>query len=333
MPTIDDFSLPREWVSDEAWSLVERVRAWAEGEVFPVRRQIDEDWGEHRIVRPLLERLALEVGYQQACWPAEYGGLGLDAITSCLLLEEIGRADSGLATAASCSIWAMSAIFPPEENRHLMEVFTPLFLDTSRWYVGCLALTDGRSGSDVENIDGTHGRYIQTRARRDGDQWVVTGHKLWATNSGGLADVFAVLCTTSPDAGDDGVAIIYVPADTPGVTQGSPYRKAGMSGDANGDVWFQDARVPHEYRAHGPGADASRARAMVSSGNVGTAATAIGVMKNVYELVQAWCDTRIIAGKPLKEHSITAGVLADIVTAKRRLRPQFFCSSHSALFF
>lgn len=111
------------------------------------------------------------------------------------------------------------------------------------------------------------------------------------------------------------MAIIYVPADTPGVTQGRPYRKAGMNGDANGDVWFDEVRVPLEYRAHGPGEDARWARAMVTSGNVGTAAQCIGVMRNLYELVKTWCDTRVVAGKPLKEHSITAATLADIVTA------------------
>ncbi|MFQ5523079.1 MAG: hypothetical protein ACE5F5_05830 [Acidimicrobiia bacterium] len=107
------------------------------------------------------------------------------------------------------------------------------------------------------------------------------------------------------------MAIVFVPADTPGVTQGPPYQKAGMSGDANGDVWFEEARVPLEFRAHGPGEDAKWARAMITSGNVGTAAQCIGVMRNLYEIVKDWCDTRVIAEKKLKDHSITAAVLAN----------------------
>jgi alkylation response protein AidB-like acyl-CoA dehydrogenase len=230
-------------------------------------------------------------------------------------MEEMARADSGLATAASCSVWAIAPIAPPVANDELLELFTPRFLDPSRWYVGSVALTDSHSGSDVENVDGTHGRYIKTIARRDGDEWVIDGHKLWPTNSGGHADLFAVACTTDPEGGDDAFAFIYVPADTPGVTQGPPRQKAGMAGDANGDIWFRDVRVPLAYRAHGPGVDAERARAMIASGNVGTAATCIGVMRNLYEIVRAWCDTRMIAGRRLKDHSITAAVLADIVTA------------------
>ncbi len=108
---------------------------------------------ERRIMKLLAERRWLALP-----WPKEYGGGGIDPITALLALEEISRADAGIATAASCSIWAMSPIFPPRENRFLMETFTPRFLSTERWYVGSAAITDARSGSDVENIDGTHGR-------------------------------------------------------------------------------------------------------------------------------------------------------------------------------
>ena len=103
-----------------------------------------------------------------------YGGGGMNAVTSAMCLEEMSRADAGLATAASCSVWAMSPIMPPRENRYLMELFTPRFLQTDRWYVGSAAITDGRSGSDVENLDGTQGRLYRhdgpARRRRVGDQ-------------------------------------------------------------------------------------------------------------------------------------------------------------------
>jgi alkylation response protein AidB-like acyl-CoA dehydrogenase len=321
---IDPFSLPHEWIPDESKELASSIRKWADEQVIPVRRQLDEDWEDHTLAHPLLEALSIGLGYQWAAWPTEYGGGGMNAITSAMCLEEMGRADSGMATAASCSVWAMSPVTPPRENKFLMELFTPKFLQTDRWFVGCAAITDGRSGSDVENLDGTGGRYIATVARRDGDEWVINGHKLWPTNSGGLADVFAVFCTTDPEAGDDGFAIIYVPADAPGVTQGKPYKKAGMSADWNSDVWFDNVRVPLEYRAHGPGADAEAARAFINSGNVGTAATCIGVMRSAYEALSAWCDTREVGGKLLKEHSITAGVLADIVVAIETSRSETY---------
>ena len=320
----DLFSLPLEWIPEGSAAMLDAIRDWADKRVIPVRRRIDEDWEQHELSHQLLKSLSVDLGYQWAAWPEAYGGGGMNAITSALCTEEIARADSGLATAATCSVWAMTPVMPPRENRHLMELFTPKFLSTDEWYVGSAAITDARSGSDVENIDGTGGRYVATTAHLDGDEWVVNGHKLWPTNSGGLADVFAVFCTTDPAGGPDAFAIIYVPAGTPGVTQGKPYQKAGMAGDWNGDVWFDHVRVPAEFRAHGPGADAEAARAFISSGNVGTAAQCIGVMRNVFELLREWCDTRVVGGKPLKEHTITAGVLADIVTAIETSRAETY---------
>jgi butyryl-CoA dehydrogenase len=322
--TGDPFSLPLEWISADSAGLRGAIRRWADDQVIAVRRELDEDWQRHEISHRLLTSLCVDSGYQWAAWPQEYGGGGMNAITSAQCLEEIARADSGLATAASCSVWAMSPIMPPRPNRYLMELFTPKFLGTERWYVGSAAISDARSGSDVENLDGTGGRHIATTARLDGDEWVVNGHKLWPTNSGGLADVFAVFCTTDPAGGLDAFAIIYVPASTPGVTQGTPYRKAGMASDWNSDVWFDHVRVPAEYRAHGPGADAEAARAFIASGNVGTAAQCIGVMRNVYELVRDWCGTRVVGGTLLKEHTITAAVLADIAVAIETSRAETY---------
>jgi alkylation response protein AidB-like acyl-CoA dehydrogenase len=318
------FSIPREWIPETHLELLAGIRRWADEDVMPVRHLIDDDWEQHAVAHPLLEKLAVEVGYQRACWSADYGGGGIDTMTSLLALEEMARADSGLATAASCSIWAMSPIFPPRENALLMDLFTPRFLATDRWYVGSAAITDARSGSDVENLDGTHGKYIQTVARLHGDEWVIDGHKRWPTNSGGLADVFAVFCTTDPAGGDDAFAIIYVPADTPGVRQGSPIRKAGMSGDLNSDVWFENVRVPAEHRAHGPGTDALAARAFIASGNVGTAAQCIGVMRDIDRILRGWVDSRVVGGKPLKEHSITAAVLADVSVAIETSRAETY---------
>jgi len=321
---VDPFSLPLEWIPDDSRPLVDAIRTWADREVIPVRRRIDEDWDRHDICRPLLESLCVEHGYQWAAWPAAYGGGGMNAVASAMCLEEMSRADAGLATAASCSVWAINPIAGPFENPRLMELFTPRFLQTERWFVGSAAISDGRSGSDVENLDGTGGRHIATTAHLEGDEWVLNGHKLWPTNSGGAADLFSVFATTDPTAGDDGFGIFYVPADTPGVTQGRPYRKAGMAGDWNGDVWFDQARIPREYRAHAPGTDALAARSFISSGNVGTAAQCIGVMRNIYELLKDWCDTREVGGKVLKEHTITAGVLADIVVAIETSRAETY---------
>ena len=310
----DKFSLPQEWISNESKQIVESCRELVEKEIFPVRQELDEDWKDHKIYEKLLKKIMLDFGLQCAPWPKKYGGFDLDAITSCLCLEEMSRGDAGLATAASVTNWAFLPILAPYPNEILIEKFAPLACQTDELFIACAAITDERSGSDVENIDGTHGKYIATTAELDGDEWVINGHKLWPTNSGGIADLFAVFCTTNPGVEDDeAFAIIYVPTDTPGVKQGEPYQKAGMAGDKNGDIWFENVRVPKENRANlKPGDDAKAARLFMNAGNIGSSAHAIGIMRNCYELVKEWCDKRVVGGKLLKEHSMTASVLADI---------------------
>ncbi len=310
----DIFSLPSEWISEESKQIVQSCREIVEKEIFPVRLELDEDWKDHKIYDGLLKKLMLDFGWQCAPWPKEYGGFELDTVTYNLCQEEMNRGDSGLATAADCGNWAFLPILAPNPNEVLIKKFAPLACQTDKLFIGCAAITDERSGSDVENIDGTHGKYISTTAELDGDEWVINGHKLWPTNSGGVADLFAVFCTTNPGAEDDeAFAIIYVPADTPGVTQGDPYQKAGMSGDKNGDVWFENVRVPKENRANPkPGDDAIAGRLFMNAGNIGASAQALGIMRNCYELVKEWCDKRVVGGKLLKEHSIAAATLADI---------------------
>src|SRR5664280_3446374 len=135
--SVGPFSLPLEWLPEEGLGILTSIRRWADEEVIPVRRSIDEDWEAHELSHPLLSTLCVDLGLQWAAWPKEYGGGGLNAIMSALCLEEMSRADVGLATAASCSVWAMSPIMPPREYRPLMELFTPKFLSTS---VGTWAL-------------------------------------------------------------------------------------------------------------------------------------------------------------------------------------------------
>jgi len=162
----DKFSLPLEWISDETKRIVESCREIVEKEIMPIRHELDEDWRDHKIYHKLLKIIMLDFGLQCAPWPKEYGGLESDLITACLLNEEMSRGDSGLSTAAGCINWTWMPMLAPKRNPVLIEKFAPLACQTDKLYVGCAAITDARSGSDVENIDGTHGKYIATTAER-----------------------------------------------------------------------------------------------------------------------------------------------------------------------
>jgi len=320
MRNTDEITRPKEYLSpmDQALGLI--VREWAEKEIMPYRRRFDEDWKEHRFIEPAFSRLMGEMGMQRALFPEDLGGLGSGHSESlgmdCFrITEELARADSGIAVSYAVTSWPLLMICnEPHVNRRLCEEFAPMFCGTTEVRFAANAMTEPQGGADIENLDLLKGSTITTTAIQDGDEWVINGHKLWPTNSGGVAHLFGVVATTRLGSSDPcDFAFILVPADTPGVTQGDPYEKAGMAADKNGDIWFENVRVPAWYRACGPGDDHKYFKEVISFGSLASIAMVSGSMLNVYETLQEFASKQIYRGKPLKEHDAIAGVLADIV--------------------
>jgi butyryl-CoA dehydrogenase len=315
MPTIDDFIRPQEWVSDFVSDLGKVIRTWGKDRYLPIRQQIDEDWQEHALVEPMLKEVLVDFGVNSAFFPAEAGGMDMPEVMTigAVLSEELARIDSGLAVACVCSIWGlMPILLKPHRNMELCMEFGPKFCG-DELYVGCHAMTEPASGADVENFGRMQGRTIQTTATLDGDEWVVNGHKIWASNSGRVADLYVVVCTTQKGSTDpDDFALILVPADAEGVAVGNPYQKAGMSADMNTDIWFDHVRVPKRYRLHGPGDDLKYWKRAITMANISSTAMCVGIMKNVYEIIKKWTAERVVAGKVLREHSIVADMLSEV---------------------
>jgi alkylation response protein AidB-like acyl-CoA dehydrogenase len=327
MRSIEEFTRPLEYVTPLDKVLGDLVKSWAENEVMPVRRQFDEDWERHEIILPAFKKLMAEYGLQRAPFPEDLGGMGLGrSDATCVavfrVFEHIARADSGMGLAFGAHIWPMEFItFKPHENRRLCEEFAPIFCDTTRPVFAAMVMTEPQGGSDIENVEIIKGSTLQTTAVREGDEWVINGHKLWASNTGGLAELMAVYCTTNPGSEDlNDFAVIFVPSNTPGVTHGKPYEKAGMATDMNSDVWFEDVRVPVWYRAIGPGEDAKWVGEIMSTGNMGIIAWYVGSMMNIYERLQEFLEPRKYRGRPLKEDDGVAGALADFASTIEALR-------------
>jgi butyryl-CoA dehydrogenase len=317
MRTIDDFTRPLEYLSPLDRYLGEIGRKWADTEVIPIRRDFDEDWEHHKLIEPCFRSLQGEIGFQRMLFPEDLGGWGLGhsgylGTGAARLFEEVARADSGMAVAFGVLFWPLVMIcVAPHENKRLCKEFAPMFME-SRPVFAANAMTEPQGGADIENMEIVGGSTIQTTAVLEGDEWVINGHKLWPTNSGGVADLFGVVCTTDPGSKDpDDFAFIFVPAKTPGCTQGGPYEKAGMAADKNSDIWFDNVRVPSWYRACGPGLDAMYFKEVISLGNLGSMAFVSGAMMNVWEILRDFASETTFRGKPLKENDDVAGVLAN----------------------
>ena len=319
MKHIDEFSRPEEYISpfDKHFRTV--LRGVLEETVMLRRREYDEDWKEHMLIEPAFDRLMGELGLQKSLFPQDHGGWSLANSDSVfrigyMLCEELGRADTGFAVALGVTFWPMLVIMvEPYVNDRLIAEFAPLFCSTNKAVFAANAMTEPQGGADIENLGLLKGKTIRTTARLDGDEWVINGHKLWPTNSGGVSKLFGVPCTTKPGSDDPrDFAFIFVPADLPGVTQGGAYEKAGMAADKNGDIWFEDVRVPSWYRAHGPGRDAEAFYQLISFGQVMSCAFLTGAMMNLHERLFEFVSTRTYCNRALKEHDAIAGIIGRI---------------------
>ncbi len=293
--------------SDEDKLLLTTIRDYINKEVMPVRMQMEED---REVFGKAYEGL-VKLGVQKRGFSPRYGGLGIrSAIIACAITEEIARGDCGLALHSLISPWVMSAAMGAR-NTFITDKYTP-WLCEDKPHVCCMALTEPAGGANLEDIH-QEGRTIRTIAKLEGDEWVINGEKMWPGGAG-VAELYGVLCTTDPNLGTDGVAFIYVPADTPGLSFGKPEEKMGMKiSDVNAAIYFDNVRVPKEHRASmEPGADWAAVRSALSWGRLTSCPMAIGSAQAVLEIVVNYTDTRYYLGKSVRNHTLQAAMIADM---------------------
>jgi alkylation response protein AidB-like acyl-CoA dehydrogenase len=319
---------PDVFLTDQDRLVVDVIHDFVEREIMPVRQQIDDDT-DHVIIRRILEGLS-SLGLMRAGLPQEYGGMsaagtGPPGVTTCLVLEEISRGDSGIAVAASVTAWALTPAIVAE-NKAVLEMLAGMF-SGQELRLGCFAMTEPAGGCDIENLAALRGRTIQTRAVLDGDEWVMNGAKRFPSNAG-VADIYCVVCQTDPGLGEEGIALIYVPSPWEGLSFGKFENKAGMQADRNADIYFDSVRVPRQYRAAGPGVDARLMKRNLTAGRVASAAMAVGNAQGAFERVIEYTGTRVVEGRPIRQHSMCAGMLADMAIGIETARAYYLQTAY-----
>jgi len=319
---------PDIFLTDQDRLVVGVIRDFVDREIMPVRQQIDDDT-DHVIIRRILQGLA-NLGLMRAGLPQEYGGMaaagtGPPGVTTSLVLEEIARGDSGIAVAASVTAWAITPAIVAE-NTAVLEMLADMF-SGSQVRLGCFAMTEPASGCDIENLPALHGRTIQTKAVLDGDEWVINGAKRFPSNAG-VADIYCVVCQTEPNLGEEGIALIYVPSPWDGLSFGKFENKAGMQADRNADIYFDNVRVPRQYRAAGPGVDARLMKRNLTAGRVASAAMAVGNAQGAFEKAVEYTGSRVVQGRPIRQHSICAGMLADMAIGVETARAYYLQTAY-----
>jgi len=303
--------------TEEHRQLRQTLREFTKKEIIPITRQLEEDYS---LVEKVHQKL-VDMGIQASGYPVEYGGGGSHSMTnSAIIAEELSKGDAGIALSV-CSNMAGAGPAAAVGNKAVLDRFAPIFCQGKLAY-GCLSMTDEAGGADTENPL-LHGAGIRTIAKLVGDEYVINGSKMWPTH-GGIAESYITFCTTDPSLGDDGIAMIMVPGGAPGLTFGKPEKKMLFKTVINGAVYYDNVRVPKEYRISGPGMDANLCNMLTAVAGWSGGLQALGIAERAFEIVLEYTGTRMGGFKPVRQHSIVAGIIADMAIGIEMMRASLY---------
>ncbi|MFG1349869.1 acyl-CoA dehydrogenase family protein [Xanthobacter autotrophicus] len=275
------------------------VRAFAQERLAPGAAARDK---EHRFPREELTEMGA-LGFLGMLVPEALGGVATDLVSYALALEEIAAADGACSTIVSVhsSVGCMPILKFGSEDQKLR--FLPR-LASGEW-IGGFALTEPQAGSDAANL--------KTRARRDGDHYVLSGAKQFIT-SGKNGNVVIVFAVTDPEAGKKGISAFIVPTDTPGYEVVRVEEKLGQHSSDTCQLAFNDMRLPADLRLGAEGEGLKIALSNLEGGRIGIASQCVGMARAAFEAAKAYAGERITFGKPIREHQAVAFRLADMAT-------------------
>jgi alkylation response protein AidB-like acyl-CoA dehydrogenase len=291
-----DFALTRE-----QQMFREVVHDFAAREVRPRARHTDEtgefNWPAVRKMGPL-GLLGLQV-------PEAYGGADVDTVSATIAIEELGWACGSTALAVSAHNCLGLGPLVDFGSDELKQAWLPR-LATGQGRLGCLTLTEPGAGSDLQGG-------VRTQAVRRGDEWVIDGSKMWATNAS-IADTVIALCRTDSAGGSRSLSLILVPTDAPGLVIGPPEKKMGLNGSPTHAVTFDSVRVPAANLVGEEGRGLAQTLATLTKGRISIGALALGLAQAAYEAARAYAKQRQTFGKPIAEHQAIQFMLADAAT-------------------
>jgi alkylation response protein AidB-like acyl-CoA dehydrogenase len=301
-------------LTEEQRQIREAIRDFTQKEIIPDVKKLENNYS---LVEPVLQKL-VDMGIQSMGYPIEYGGGGgMSQVTLCIICEELAKGDAGISLVVGINAGMMIKPAVMSNNKVVLDKFVPPFCSGKLNYA-CISMTDEAGGCDTENPL-LHGAGIKTIAKLEGDEWVINGSKSWPTN-GGLASLYLTVCTTDPKAGDEGVALIYVPPDAPGLSFGKPEKKMLFKTSVNASIYYDNVRVPKEYRAAGPGLDGNIYKGATADAQWHSATMALGIAERAFEIVLDYTGTRTGGFKPVRQHSMVAGILADMAIGIEMMR-------------
>jgi butyryl-CoA dehydrogenase len=287
-------------LTDEQRMVQDLAREFAEHEVKPIAAECDR---EGRFPHATVKRMG-ELGLLGIMVPEQHGGGGADMLSYVLALEEVAVACASHAVVMSVNNSLVCAPLlkfgtPAQHERFLAPI-------ASGQGLACFALTEPQAGSDARNL--------ATLARRDGDDYVLDGRKVFVT-SGRESTLALVFAQTDPGKAHHGISAFIIEKGTPGFLVPKVEDKLGLRASDTAEFVFEACRVPVANRLGAEGQGFKIAMQVLDAGRIGIAAQAVGIARAALEASVAYAKERRTFGVAIGQHQMIQWMLADMATA------------------
>ena len=292
-------------LSAEGQAIFDAAHRFARDVLRPVGRQLDQLADPADVIAPGSDLWEVHTKYRQLgvhqLAAIEEFDPGERALLSALVSEEMGWGDSGLAI--SLSVGGFTRFFAPlTGDAELIDRYA----GPDSTSIGCWAITEPDHGSDTLSFTESSFTSPVVKAnciaRRDGDDYVIRGNKAAWVSNGTIADVATLFCSIDGDAGFAKGGVCIVPLDLPGVSRGRPLDKMGQRALPQGEIHFDDVRIPAHWMVIDPDAYVPTVEMVLAIANAHMGTTFVGVAGAAYELALEYARNRVQGGAPIADH-------------------------------
>ncbi|MBW2268462.1 MAG: acyl-CoA/acyl-ACP dehydrogenase [Deltaproteobacteria bacterium] len=292
-------------LSDEEQAIREMAHKFAEEVVRPAGIELDRLVDPADVIAPDSILWDVFKQYHELGFGGVRRDTEMDALRQArlggIISEELAWGDVGIAISMG-----LSGFHGPWVERTGDAELIERFCAPDSPTLGCWALTEPNHGSDTvvftEPSFSDPAQKPDCTATRDGDEYVIRGQKAAWVSNGSIADIAVLFCTLDRSQGFSGGGVFLVPLDLPGVTRPPPLDKLGQRSLNQGEIYFDDVRIPASYMALGPEAYSIGLETMLAHGNAAIAQLFVGVSRAAYDHALAYAKERVQGGRPIFEH-------------------------------
>jgi alkylation response protein AidB-like acyl-CoA dehydrogenase len=287
----DAFKLP-----DEHRELRAVLRNLCETQIAPYAADVDE---KARYTDEALAALNAS-GFSAIHVPEEYGGQDGDAVAGAIVIEEVARVCASSSLIPICNKLGTTGLLMNGSEELKKQVLPSIAAGEA---TASYALSEREAGSDAAAM--------RTRAKADGDDWILNGAKCWISN-GGKSTWYTVMAVTDPDKGANGISAFVVHKDDPGFVVGPKERKMGIKGSPTTELYFEDCRIPGDRMIGEPGTGFKTALATLDHTRPTIGAQAVGIAQGALDTALAYVKERKQFGKKIADFQAVQFMLADM---------------------